>query len=407
MSTRINQLNKRLCAATAGILMAEAKRRAVHKTRSQTTPQNMAAAKKLIDRAVAEAAQLYPVPIRITLSRILFQNPLTAGMIERTKDDVRGYIRELIFARLPGGKLIFEADQALERGETVDFKKLETARELLYNLPVRQATGIGINQHLLGVYGFSLYQGLMDGFPRFGLVREGFRALTWPTPEQAKRNILYRVFKYNPGLKEVVEAVEQLLKKEKLGGDELSFACHARRVVLRLIVGANLAKWRLGAFHHYQAYFKNPGDVARQCFPFVNHPVFESLKEDDILSFEELKKSNLINQPFMQGILSEFERTFYAKFETGRCRREGSRLSKQDLFETLLMLVIFKDQTGKQLRRELFDLMRKITPVNESVLTLNCRMVKRYGLKIFEDLFGMSSKTYFRSKSFWGRKTSH
>jgi hypothetical protein len=115
MTTRIEHLNnlyQRLLSAMSRRIMAEAGRRACVK--------DPKALERYINQALGQAADLYPLSARVTLSRLLDQDPATLGMIQCSPEELRcENTADLCqaYADLKAG-LRIEDDQEL-------FKKLE------------------------------------------------------------------------------------------------------------------------------------------------------------------------------------------------------------------------------------------------------------------------------------------
>lgn len=404
MQTTRTQLKNRMFAAMTNILMTEIGRRTREKTASQRSPRNLKAAERLIKKALLKAEEAYPVPISITLSHVLFQNPLTAGLVKRERKDLLKYIRYLICCRLPQGSLIAETYRMLQRGEKVEEEKLRAARRPLYTLQVRQAAKAGISEHLLKEFGFSLYQALMEAFPRFGLVREGFSTQNWSTPEMSIRNVRYRVFENNPGLKEEVERAEEILKTgQEADPNNARFIFQVRSKILRLITAANLAKWRLGAYRH-QDYFDSTEKVVEKCFPFATHPFLYRFIDESGTKIKDLQRIYaFIRSNSRTGTLDDaldgFENQFYQNRQVGKYfLRRHIVLSRRELLDVFLLLVVDREATQAKLTEDLRGIRKRHGSINEDVVKFGCPLVIQYSLGLFEDLFGMSCERYLKIK---------
>ena len=406
MQTTRTQLKNRMFAAMTSFLMAEIGRRTREKTASQRSPRNLKAAERLIKKALVKADEAYPVPISITLSQVLFQNPLTAGLVKRERKDLLRYIRYLICRRLPRGSMIAETYRMLQSGEKVEEEKLRAARRLLYTLRARQASKAGISEHLLKEFGFSLYQALMEAFPRFGLVREGFSTQNWSTPEMGIRNVRYRAFENNPGLKEEVERAEEILKTgREADPDNARFLLQMRSKILRLITAANLAKWRLGAYRR-QDYFDSIEKVVEKCFPFATHPFLYRFIDESGTKIKDLQRIYAFIRSHLKGgtldnALDGFEGQFYQNWQVGKYfqRRHGV-LSRGELLDIFLLLVVDREATKARITEDLRGIRKRHGSINEDVVKLGCPLVIQYSLGLFEDLFGMSCERYLRLNLF-------
>lgn len=415
-------------------LMAAVRRNAVNKTKSQRSKANFAAAEKLVKKAVFETSKLsldisiQDISIHTILRRFLWQNPLTAEIIEREPEDFVKHTRYLVFNQWRAGKIIQEVEKRLKSGEKIQESKLGwAAYRKLYDINEEEAESFRLHGRLLPKeLDFSLYQTLIKAFPKFGLVREGFRALDWSTQEMGIRNVRYRAFFYNPGLKEEVEAAEKILGEANHKAPdqaELRRLNHLRIKIKHLIITRNLDAWRLGAAHR-QEYFKSIPDMAEQCFPFIKHPIFDRFADEfDCTNSEDLKKVYMHMRSRLKGkekkqdnfaafenhrfigpagtmfsfeeVLSKFEKVFYEKWAIGRLYQErGRKLSRKDLFDYLLSLVVYKDETQKQVKKNIHDIP-SLNCLNEDFLIVNKIWIKEYKERLFPGQFHKLSYIFY------------
>jgi hypothetical protein len=383
MSTR--NLTIRMNAAMAGILMAEVRRRASGKSLEH----HFGAAQRQIERALREVSAHPSVPVRTAMRRVLARHSLTTGIVKETGNDVRECVRQAVFEGLPGSSLIKQVEGQIARGEKPRQSRLKAARGIIYRLTYREFETWVMNHYRLGATGFSIPRTLIFAFPLLGLVREGFHQMDWSTEEMGIRNVRYRIFRPNPGLREMVEAVEAFLESPAAAAacdDDLNFTGFVGRRITALTTKRALIRNGLNAYKA-QDYFRATETVRTKCFPFTKHPA--AGREGPFAP----EKSRILGE-----LLTGFADSYSRDWETGAILRK--KLDRDQLYERYSALVLYPETTGKALRDEVRRIYGALRHVNVDHLKINCPLVKTYGPEIFQDLFGLGWQEYLGSEDF-------
>lgn len=419
---RLNRLQNRLRSALVDIYMREFNK--------QAPRGKMRQAREIITLAVRRAeAHIPDYPASFMINGTLFRHKLTRFLVAKTPQEKLDFIRSQIFERRPElASKVLEVEGRLKAGEKVPKKTREAVRARIYDLRAGNTSrDWGIQANVLSEWGYVFPVALVAAFPLLGLEREGFPQLSWPDPQQAVRNIRYRLKAHRPDLfREIEWAEKHLSKKGEIDKRRLNIL----RQNLLSLTWEDLTEYRLGGLVHCQ-FFHSIEEVLRAAFPDLNltkavyfaggydltdradvrELIAEVLKRMKLGGVEELntgdrqvkRKFKFLNGQRVSwgNILLRFERVIFKQaWQIGQ-RYAQEKLTTTEALQAIIDLIINEEPAKQNLTANLHHWLKVIGYLNESIIWLNCPLVRKYGWQIFEDYFGMPWQTYIKSHLFW------
>jgi len=419
---RLNRLQNRLRSALVDIYMRE-----FHK---QAPQGKMRQAREIIGLAVRRAEAHVPeLPASFMINGTLYRHGLTRFLVAKTPQEKLDFIRSQIFERKPElASKVLEIEGRLLAGEKVSKRTMEAVRERIYDLRAGNTVrDWGIQANVLAEWGYIFPMALIEAFPLLGLVREGFQQLSWADPGQAVRNIRFRLRKHRPALWREVEWAEKRLQK---GGEIDKRRLNILRQALLCLTWQDMADYKLGGLVHCK-FFSSIEEVLRVAFPDLNLTkavyfaggydladredmralMVEVLKRMKLGGVEELntgdrqvkRKFKFLNGQGVSwgNILLRFERIIFRQaWQIGKgYARE--KLTTTEALQAIRDLIVNEEPAKRKLTADLHHWLKVVGHLNESIIWLNCPLVRKYGWQIFEDYFGMPWQTYIKSHLFW------
>jgi len=333
--------------------------------------------------AVEKALEAQPDDLGPYLRRALGHNPLTAGIVKRSRNEVFAEIEERL-SQIPEAQIVVTVHGQLAGKENVDPTLVTQAREALLGLKTRQLEKAGISSTLTQELGLTPFEALIVALPLLGLTREDLRGMNWATPEDGIRNVRHHVFKNNPGLELDVRQLEQEFDSGRYRLRNVYEMNRLRQRIIKLVTTGNLNRWGLGTYKNVP-YFGTPEAVAAKCFPFITHPVFASIRRTEApQTFEE------------------FSATFYSAWKVGAYfARQKSQLTAEQLAQAYSDLVVNAAATRKSINEELLAIYRMFGGVLNlgmvDKVKLDSVWVKKYTILVFYDLFGKSCADHLKN----------